>query len=39
MAVSTQGRYKLEDERLGTFKEWPFENSLCNTRKVHNTSL
>jgi len=39
MAVSTEGRYKLEHERLATFKEWPFENGLCNARKVHNTSL
>jgi len=39
MAVSTSERYKLENERLATFREWPFENSLCTSRKVHNRSL
>ena len=39
MGLSAKGRYMYEDQRLATFKKWPFKKSLCNARKVHNTSL
>ena len=34
MMVPAQVSYMLEDERLKTFKKWPFKDSLCSAHKV-----
>jgi baculoviral IAP repeat-containing protein 5 len=34
MSMSAKGRYIYEEQRLATFKKWPFRNSFCNARKL-----